>query len=206
MDHETLFTASKWDILKQLERGPASPLELSTRCKTSIANVSQQLRLLEMAGLVTSSRVANRDRGKPRVLYRLAGDLSYMIATSGSFVDKKVMQLTAYHKAIMRIWFCDQPQLHYTLEKAFWHIEEHLEKLRVIAVDLSRDSTLTFHLEWKGKPIALAPFTVTDKSGVSRQVLFADKAPPRARLYPLHDPEGILNNASREEHGDTDGS
>ena len=60
MDHETLFTASKWHILKQLETQPRSPLELARICETSIANVSQQLRLLEMAGLVKTKRVSNR--------------------------------------------------------------------------------------------------------------------------------------------------
>ena len=93
MEHETLFTASKWDILKQLEHGPSSPLELSKVCGTSIANISQQLRLLEMAGLVTSRRISNKAKGKPRILYSLAGNLSYMIATTDDFVDKKVLQL-----------------------------------------------------------------------------------------------------------------
>ncbi|HIH23981.1 TPA: helix-turn-helix transcriptional regulator, partial [Candidatus Woesearchaeota archaeon] len=72
MDHETLFTATKWEILKQLETGERSPVELAKAMQSSIANVSQQLRLLEMAGLVTSRRISNRDKDKPRILYSIA--------------------------------------------------------------------------------------------------------------------------------------
>ncbi len=171
MDHETLFTASKWAILKRLERGPASPLELSKVCGTSIANISQQLRLLEMAGLVTSERVSNRDKGKPRVLYQLAGNLSYLIATADNFVEKKIVPLTDRNKVVMRIWFFDDANLRYTIEKAFWKIEPFFDKIAYLGVD-TRGNTLTFHVQFKGRGMKLQPFTVTDRNGEKRQVLF----------------------------------
>ncbi|MDD9954101.1 MAG: helix-turn-helix domain-containing protein [Candidatus Woesearchaeota archaeon] len=183
MDHETLFTASKWTILKHLEKGPASPLELSNECETSIANISQQLRLLEMAGLVTSERISNRDKGKPRILYSLAGDLSYMIATTGDFVEKKVVQLSARNKAVMKIWFYPDEQLRYTLEKAFWKLEQHLDKLNTIRIDAD-ESAVTFYLDWKHKPVEIKPFTVTH-AGTTRQVIVSTDAPP-GDLYVLH--------------------
>jgi predicted transcriptional regulator len=129
MDHETLFTATKWDILKALEKRPQSPIEIAKLLGSSLANVSQQLRLLEMAGVVTSKRISNRDKDKPRVLYSLNGDLSYLIATSDNFVDKKMLSLTERNKAVLRIWFLDDPQVRYALEKAFWHIEPQLERI-----------------------------------------------------------------------------
>jgi predicted transcriptional regulator len=132
MDHETLFTATKWDILKVLEKGPKSPLEISNALGSSLANVSQQLRLLEMAGVVTSKRVSNRDKDKPRILYSLAGNLSYLIATSDKFVDKKMLSLTERNKIILRIWFLDDANLRYALEKAFWQIEPQLEHITKI--------------------------------------------------------------------------
>lgn len=129
MEHETLFTASKWDILKQLEVHERSPIELARVCNTSVANVSQQLRLLEMAGLVTSRRISNRDRDKPRILYSIAGDLSYVIATSDKFVDKKVLRLSEHNKIIMRIWFIEDAGVRYALEKTFWTLEPHLSEI-----------------------------------------------------------------------------
>jgi DNA-binding transcriptional ArsR family regulator len=133
MEHETLFTATKWDILKLLESDAKSPLELAKALHSSLANVSQQLRLLEMAGLVTSRRISNRDKDKPRILYSLAGNLSYVIATSDRFVDKKVVPLSEHNKVILRIWFLDDANVRYALEKAFWQIEPHLAQISALS-------------------------------------------------------------------------
>ena len=186
MDPETLFTASKWDILKHLEKVPRSPLELSKLCGTSIANVSQQLRLLELAGIVTSDRISNRDKGKPRVLYRLAGQFSYLIATSGDFVDKKILPLSEINKIIMRVWFFERTHLQYTIEKAFWRIEEHIGSISYLSVDTTRESPITIYVKFTGKPIELKPFTVTDRVGATRQVVFSQHIPAGASPYVLH--------------------
>jgi len=130
MEHETLYTATKWDILKILEKRPHSPIEIANTLKASIANVSQQLRLLELAGIVASERVPNRDKGQPRVLYRIAGDLSYLIATSGDFVGKKRVRLSEMNKIVLRIWFIDDPSVRHALEKAVWLIDGELSRIR----------------------------------------------------------------------------
>lgn len=197
MEHETLFTASKWDILKHLERGPASPLELSRRCNTSIANISQQLRLLEMAGLVAGKRVSNRDKGKPRILYGLAGNLSYLIATSGDFVEKKLLELSEYNKIIMRIWFWERRDLHYAAEKAFWRIEEHLPRISLLALSTAPGASVTFHVRFTGAPADLAPFFVACPDGTTRQVTF-DTHAPLGGAYVLYDPQGL----ALEQRGD----
>ena len=134
MELENLYTASKWEILQHLAEQPLSPLQLAERSSTTLANISQQLRLLEMAGLVKSERVPNRDKGQPRILYRLASDQGYLIATTNEFVEKKLFQLTAYNKAILRIWFYEDPNVRYVLEKAFWQVEQHLPKIKELGV------------------------------------------------------------------------
>lgn len=186
MDHETLFTASKWDILKQLETQPRSPLELARLCTTSIANVSQQLRLLEMAGLVKAERISNRDKDKPRILYSLAGNLSYVIATSGQFVDKKVLALSDYNKIIMRIWFFERTELHYALEKAFWKIEENLDRISFLAVDRERTTPIVLYVKATEK-CDLRPFTISEPSGVVRQLIFDTKLPAPSMMHVLYD-------------------
>jgi len=123
MDTETLFTATKWEILKLLETQPRAPSEIATILNSSLGNVSQQLKLLELAGVVTTDRISNREKGQPRTLYRLTGDLSYMISTAGSFVDKKVVQLSERNKVVLRIWFLEDSSVRYALEKAFWQLD-----------------------------------------------------------------------------------
>ena len=89
MDQETLFTGSKWDILKLLEGKEMSPIELAKESGTSMANISQQLRFLEMAGIVKSKRISNRDKGQPRIMYSLTGENSFLIMVTPGFVEKK---------------------------------------------------------------------------------------------------------------------
>ncbi len=201
MDQETLFTASKWEILKLLSEKSLSPIELAAKSNTSVANVSQQLRLLEMAGLVRSERVPNRDKGQPRILYSLAGNHSFLIATTDDFVEKKLFKLSAYNKVILRIWFYERPELHYFLEKAFWHIEQHLNALDAIAFDESKTAPLTLCLFTRDSTLAkrLKPLVIAAPSGESRDVAFVFTHPDNpgnalkgARLYPLYDPGNVV--------------
>ena len=134
MELEMLFTASKWDILQKLAEQPLSPLELAERSSTSLANISQQLKLLEVAGLVTCERIRNRDKGLPRLKYRLAKDQGYFISTSSEFAEKKLCALTAHNKAILRIWFYGDAATKYVLEKAFWKLEPLLSKIERLGV------------------------------------------------------------------------
>ena len=87
-----------------------------------------------MANLVKTERVSSRDKGKPRKLFSLNKDYAYIISTMEEFAEKRLLELTSYHKAIIKIWFLEKPELHYYVEKFYWKIEEHLDKIRVIAV------------------------------------------------------------------------
>jgi predicted transcriptional regulator len=135
MEQETLFTSSKWDILKCLETGKKSPIELAKETNTSVANISQQLRLLELAGFVKSERISNRDKGLPRILYSVSDDHSYIIVSTPGFVDKKFLKLQDYQKCTLKIWFLDNPNLQKYVERFFWTIEKYLDKIDVICMD-----------------------------------------------------------------------
>lgn len=197
MEQETLFTASKWEILKLLAEESLSPIELAAKSNTSVANVSQQLRLLEMAGLVKSERISNRDKGQPRILYSLAGNHSFLIATSNDFVEKKLFQLSHYNKVILKIWFYHRPELHYFLEKAFWNVEEHLKRIDAIAFD--EENPLNILLFTRDDGLTMKPLTLQGPDGMNRKVEFTsvnsdrpDKALAKRQLYTLHDPAGVI--------------
>lgn len=198
MDQETLFTASKWEILKLLSEKSLSPIELAAKSNTSVANVSQQLRLLEMAGLVTSERISNRDKGQPRILYSLAGNHSFLIATTNDFVDKKLFKLSSYNKIILRIWFYERPELHYALEKAFWHIEQELGRIDALALDEKAEGVGLVVLS-RDEKLRLNPLTLACPDGATRTVTFTVAHPDKkakgfGALYAIHDPAGILSH------------
>jgi len=193
MEQETLFTASKWEILKLLEHEPLSPIELASLSRTSVANVSQQLRLLEMAGLVESRRVPNRDKGQPRVLYSLAGNSCYVISTANNFVDKKLHAMSYYNKIILKIWFHPDQAEHYFLEKGFWQIDHLLQKLDALGVQITENG-INYLLITEQKLPELSPVTLTNPEGESRQVRFttttAEHIPEE--VFGLFDPKNIF--------------
>jgi len=134
MEFDTLFGSSKWNIIKQLANEKFSPLELAQRSNTTIANVSQQLRLLEVSGLLKKEKIPNRDKGKPRTLYSISNNYAYLVLAMNDFAEKKLLELTDYHKVILKIWFLEDKQLHYFLEKFYWKIEPYLSKMRALAI------------------------------------------------------------------------
>ena len=61
MEVETLLTGTKWQIIEQLAKKKQSPLELAEKLNTTIANISQQLRLLELSNLVKKKKPVQPD-------------------------------------------------------------------------------------------------------------------------------------------------
>lgn len=205
MEQETLFTASKWVILKILSEGSFSPIELAARSNTSVANISQQLRLLEMAGLIKSERISNRDKGQPRVLYSLAGNHSFLITTASDFTEKKLFELSAYNKIILRIWFFPKKEVHYFLEKAFWTIEKHLPIIDALAIIEEDDSKISFLLLTRKEGFSIKDLSVTRQNGEKRTMSFIIQHPDSSDikkvlggensvLYPLYDPGNIITS------------
>jgi DNA-binding HxlR family transcriptional regulator len=133
MEIETLFTEQKWNILRCLSDGPHSPMQLAEKLKTTMANISQQLRLLEVAKLVKKEKISNRDRGKPRTLYSLLEEYGYLISVMSGFAEKKLLGLTEHHKFILKVWFLENNEVGYCLEQFYWAIIPYLNKVHLIA-------------------------------------------------------------------------
>ena len=94
MELEPMFTQQKWNILKCLSEEKLSPLQLAEKLDTTMANISQQLRLLEAANLVKKEKIRNRDNGKPRSLFSLREDCAYLIPTMQKFANKKLLKVS----------------------------------------------------------------------------------------------------------------
>jgi len=134
MDQETLFTGSKWTILEALAESRKAPLELARDAKTSMANVSQQLRLLEMAGIVSSERIPNRDRGQPRILYGLKNPTAFIILTAPGSASKGTVSLDAFRHALLSTWLLEGPD-RITAEKFVVQNQELFQHVRAFGLD-----------------------------------------------------------------------
>ena len=137
MDLDSFFTSPRWKILEILAKKPSSPLEISSQLNTSIAYISQQLKLLEAAGLITKEKTGIAEKGKPRTLFSLSNELLYMMLLTKNLTVKKLIHLTDYHKVILRIWLLEDLSLHYYIEKLYWKIEEELSEVKAIFFDNS---------------------------------------------------------------------
>lgn len=110
MDLETLLTGTKWEILQMLAEKKRSPLELAKILNTTIANISQQLRLLQAAGLVKKERAEGTKRaegigaGKPRTLFSIAYEFAFVIMVSDKTAKKKMVKLTHDKKKVLNQW------------------------------------------------------------------------------------------------------
>ena len=132
MDIVTLFTEQRWNILKFLSEKKYSPLQLAEKSNTTMANISQQLRLLEASNLVKKEKISNRDKGKPRTLFSLSEDYAYLISAMNGFAGKKLKKLDNFHKILFRTWFLEDPNLEYYAEKFLWSIESCIKNIDLI--------------------------------------------------------------------------
>ncbi|MGV8162892.1 MAG: ArsR/SmtB family transcription factor [Candidatus Nanoarchaeia archaeon] len=194
MDYETLFTSAKWDILRALAKSKKSPLELAEQANTSVSNISQSLRFLELAGIVKSERIGNRDKGQPRVVYSLAAESAYIILTSKNLVNKKPVKLDTHKKILLNIWFYEDEAFHPFLETAILSIEEELDDLEGIFLDKSSlsDVKLVIIPKEKSGKKEFKELTIK-KNGITRKVKFSTitreaLAKSANSYYPIHDP------------------
>ena len=163
MELEILFTEQRWNILKSLTEGRFSPLQLAQRSNTTIANISQQLRLLEAAELIKKEKIQNREKGKPRTLFSLSHDYAYLVSTMKDFAKKKLLELSDYHKIILRILFLENPELHYYLSKFYWKIEDYLDQIQMIMVISDKEEIEVVIVADKAKEIEKKINTVVIK-------------------------------------------
>jgi predicted transcriptional regulator len=129
-----VFNNNKWDIIKDLSEKKFSPIELAQRYNTTVGNIGHQLRLLEAYGLIKKEKVPNRDKGKPRTLFSLAYNCAYLVSATNGFARKRLLKLSDYHDTILKMWFIDDPRIHYFLEKFYWKIEDYIDLINGIAV------------------------------------------------------------------------
>ncbi len=205
MDHEALFTSAKWDILKALAKSKKSPIELAERANTSVSNISQSLRFLEIAGIVKSERIGNRDKGQPRVVYSLATESAYIILTSKNSVNKKTVQVDDHKKMLLNIWFYDDELLHAFLENAVFILEEFMDEILGVFLDTTSISEIKLLVVPKEKVLKkeLKEYTLK-RNGTTKKIKYIVQAREglqkvASSLYAIHDPQNILLSEEERE-------
>jgi predicted transcriptional regulator len=202
LEIESLFSGTRWEILKAISERKLSPIELADKMKTTSANISQQLRLLELGGLVKSERTSNIDKGKPRIVYSLAGDTSFLIISSPNFTEKKMLPLTAYHKFMMKAWFLENIEHHSLLSEIYFKIKDQLTNIKLIAAQ-STSKELIIYLVTEGQKTQDTLKKLTEDSKKVRIVVLElpefRKKSSIEKLLVLYDPNRISSEVGRND-------
>lgn len=196
MDFDSFLTSPRWEILKIIAKKPSSPVEIAQELKTTVSYISQQLKLLDAAGIVKKKKTGTAEKGKPRTLFSLSNELLYLTVLTKSFSVKKLIHLTEHHKTILKIWLLDNADLHYYIEKFFWKLEENLNEIEAIFIDNSAEPKLIIVSEDKKLKQKIETFVEKLEKKIS--YLFVPKVQLKKVfsdfLIPLHDPTNLLND------------
>ena len=137
-----MFVEQRWNILHSLSQQDRSPLQLAQSLNTTMANISQQLRLLEASHLVTKHKIKNRDKGLPRSIFSLKDNHVYFVSGMHNHSEKKLATVSAYEKIILKIWFLDNNDIQMPLQRLLWHLKPFLTSIATIAFDQEKDRVL----------------------------------------------------------------
>ncbi|MBD3252177.1 ArsR family transcriptional regulator [Candidatus Pacearchaeota archaeon] len=192
MDFDSFLTSPRWEILQIIAEKPSSPIEIAEKLNTTVSYASQQLKLLDAAGLLIKEKTGAAEKGKPRTLFGLSGELVYLSVLMKKNSIKKLIHLDEHHKRILKIWLSVDFSLHYYIEKLFWKLEEDIEDIKGIFIDNS-DCKVIIVSEDKKLKSKIESFV--EKLDKKIQCQFVSESGfkkfPR-NLISLYDPENIL--------------
>lgn len=196
MDLELMFSDQKWNILRCLSNEKQSPLQLAERLDTTMANISQQLRLLQATNLVKREKIKNREKGKPRALFSLNNDTAYLISTMHQFADKKLLRLKEHHKAVLKIMYLENETLHEPLQQLYWRVYSHLSSVSGLFFDEQKECVIIVsnkveYFERIGSKSTSFSVKVMDEDEAKRKVRL-ERAPFDSPLIALHNPKGLI--------------
>lgn len=143
MEYDALLTDSKWNIIKELSKENQTPTDMAKKTNTSVANISQQLRLLEAYNLVKKEKkINNKEPGKPKTLFSLDKELRYITLISKELTERKELDLDFLQKAILNLWMTQKKENLYFLEKFLITNEEVVKKCQAIGIVKSDEKSI----------------------------------------------------------------
>ena len=157
MELDLFFSNSKWDILSELAKEPRSPMQLAKVFDTSIANISQQLRLMEAMNLVAKTKIQNKEKGKPRMQYSIKNELIYLVRLGKNFAKKEFLEPEPFNTFTFNVLATQSKKDQFYLMKFFW---ENSEVLANASIGLFKNNDETIEL-----------FVVTEELGKARSML-----------------------------------
>ena len=169
MDVGSLLSSTKWQLVELIAQSPKSPNELAKQLKTSIANVSIQLRTLELASIVSRTRISRPTAGSPRILYSLRKDLFFFTGASKLIQARKSLQVNAQKEFVLAVWQLPE-NMHQPLLTLYFTEQQIFSQDSIIAITPTNSSDMSIQLLFKGLKTAPKPITLEISS---KKVVFS---------------------------------
>lgn len=126
MQLDVLLTNTKWEILTELSKESKSPMELAEFFGTSIANISQQLRLMEAMDFIGKNKISNSKKGKPRTKYFIKNETIYFVRLGKGIATKQTINIDPFNVFTFNVFTFLPKKEHYYFLKFFWKYAEIL--------------------------------------------------------------------------------
>jgi predicted transcriptional regulator len=138
MELDSFLASPRWEILKIISERPSSPIEIAEKTKTTVSFVSQQLKLLEAAQIVSKEKTGAFEKGKPRNLFSISKDLFYLILLTNGFGEKRSLDLNNYQKSLLKVWFLENRPLQSFLEDFLYRIKDNFSGINALFIDTKK--------------------------------------------------------------------
>ena len=175
MEFDDFLIQPRWQILELLANSSNSPVKISEKIGTSVAYVSQQLKLLEAANIVKKKRTRAVEKGKPRLMYSIEKDFFYITSLVNKFPIKKKISPSTHQKIVLKIWMLDDKELVYNTEKLFWRIESSLDNIKDISID-TRRLKVSITSTKKGLDVIVQKFLKEINNEIDVEIISSPKA------------------------------
>jgi DNA-binding transcriptional ArsR family regulator len=125
------LTSARWEILRELSKGPANTTRIAQAVGTSVPNASQQLRLLLAYGLIDREREKRGAVGKPAQRYRLARPCCEVSLAAQGFARRALLHPNDQQGLLVRVLFIPKADDQLFVIKALSCADELLERCAI---------------------------------------------------------------------------
>jgi DNA-binding transcriptional regulator GbsR (MarR family) len=194
MIYGSLLGEKRWEILESISLSPASPTVIAEKIGTTVSYVSQQLKLLEVAGLVKKTKTGFSEKGRPRNIYHLSEEFIHISSLENGFAFKKNIKVNFHRKALLNIWTLNDESIQESVEILYSKLKTDIKDIHGIFATQGETTKViiasdkTFVLDKVKSIIAKLPQKI-QYLFISQKSL--EKIDPE-NLVPIYDPSNIL--------------
>lgn len=130
-----LGSPTKWRILELLAtKGDRTPTQLAKELGKSTVTVFLQLGGLERAGLVKKVEGGEAGKTRPYTKYSIGNGFAVLAGVMPGQAGQAILEADENIKTHLRIWSLKNKPYCYYVERFWWLLQDHLDKIDAVAV------------------------------------------------------------------------